>query len=101
MGLFDAFKKKPTGTSAGGPYRNPAFNKLYNLLFCDNPALFNFPDAATTPPWDSLFGEQLNVPVLENIARDQQIESRIRILAYNKLRLANHPVPDRDLLAVI
>ena len=38
MGLFD-FLKKPS-PAPGGPYRDAATNRIYELLFCDNVELY-------------------------------------------------------------
>ena len=67
------------------PYPNPASNAIYNLLFCDNPALF-LPKAGEKPTHWQLTLANANIPALELLASDELQEGRVRYLAYSKLR---------------
>ncbi|MES2261900.1 MAG: hypothetical protein V4724_25550 [Pseudomonadota bacterium] len=91
-----------TPTTAGdtyapsAPYRQDELNLIYNLLFCDNAALFKRQQESA-----SLFGELAEPDVVRTIADDSDEESRVRILACNWLRDNGHPVPARELMGVI
>lgn len=84
------------------PYAESHVNTLYNLLFCDDIALFCTDGSARAiGPWPTLFAEKLDATALSSLAADERAESRIRALAYNRLRAAGHTVPARKLLGVI
>jgi hypothetical protein len=99
------------GLAAGGaaaapsfytPYAQGQVNQIYNLLFCDDPALYaTDPATANTPLWRTLRGEPLDVPGLRRIAEDAGNEGRVRALAYHRLRSAGERVAPRHLLGVI
>ena len=82
------------------PYRSDAANDLYNLLFCDEPARFV---RKVTPQGvlAAVLAEPADRVVLESIAGDRDMESRVRMLAFNRLRAMNVAVPPRRLLGVI
>lgn len=84
------------------PYRNEQANRLYNLLFCDDPALLDTAGAASKgSPWSILLATTPDVAALERIASDATQESRVRAFAYNKLRGAGRDVPAKQVLGVI
>lgn len=90
------------GRNGGGhrPYRDDAANTLYNLLFCDEPERF----ATTGTPKGALatvLAEPADRVALESIANDHDMESRVRMLAFNRLRAMNVEVPPKQLLGVI
>ncbi len=69
------------------PYAEPQTNTLYNLLFCDEPALFTA--GAALPPTSHLaiaLNEDSAEADVRRIAEDATAESRARVLAYNWLR---------------
>lgn len=68
------------------PYAGPQVNLVYNLMFCDNLALFR-PEgaAAVEEPWSSLFTEPARVQALRRLADDATQESRMRALACRRL----------------
>jgi len=80
------------------PYQNDPVNHLYNLLFCDNPALFRTNDASDGPIGAVLSGA---TDTLERIGNDLEMESRVRILAFNRLRAMQIAVPPKRLLGTI
>jgi hypothetical protein len=67
------------------PYAEPAINLEYNQLFCDNLQLFR-PAGKLEGMWKTLFAKEPFIDSLKAIAEDNQIETRIRLLAYNMLR---------------
>ncbi len=108
------------------PYADPAVNYLYNLLFCDDLDLFRIEEAeadaawaaflAEEPDlaamvgteeaegdsvWPTLLAEESDLSALESIAQNDELEGRVRALAYNRLRHAGHPVPRGVVLGVI
>jgi len=93
----------PTSAQASdNPYKEAEANFIYNLLFCDQPALFKADHKGVlTPPWDALFSEKLDFDAIAIIAKDKTQESRVRMLAFNALRLAKKDVPKKELLATI
>jgi hypothetical protein len=82
------------------PYGNRSIDFFYNLLFCDNPELFRDgkqdASALTTVVSDAATRE-----MLEQIAADPAVESRVRVLAFNRLRAMKLPVPPKHLLGTI
>jgi hypothetical protein len=83
-------------------YKRPDVDYIYNLLFCDNIELFRTKDGKTPPgPWAVLLAPSPARADLEKIASDEKAESRVRVLAYNRLRAMKAPVPARRLLGVI
>jgi hypothetical protein len=96
MGLFDIFRKSK------GPYRDKSLNLIYELLFCDNLDLFKGSTVQDDKyPFDILVSDKSSVDDINRIINDDQLESRIKILAYNKLMLMGNQIKKKDLLGVI
>jgi hypothetical protein len=96
MGIFDIFKKKPK------PYNDQSTNLVYELLFCDNTNLYKDHSTQTDSyPWDILFSEATTKVDLEKILANVDIGSRVKILAYNKLRTMGQNIDKKILLGVI
>jgi len=84
------------------PYKGGATNFLYNLIFCDDLALFRPEDSKPlSGALAVLFSPTPRMEDIERIAKDENQESRIRILAFNFLRLHKVAVPSRQLLGVV
>jgi hypothetical protein len=84
------------------PYAEPHINFLYNLLFCDDIALFkNESTAESHGLWPTLLADEPDFQALMAIAENEHEESRIRILAYHRLRAEGQPVPPKILLGVV
>lgn len=91
----------PPVASGFAPYKNDAFNQIYNLLFCDNRDLFR---ASRKSPEDGpwiVLADNPSVDALRAIAEDESQESRLRMLAYNRLREMGASVPTKKLLGVV
>lgn len=92
------------GDRAGGPfyrpYRKVEVDKIYNLLFCDDPVLFRG-DGLGDGPIAAVLSDTADRETLERIANDLDIESRVRALAFNRLREMKVSVPLRRLLGTI
>lgn len=84
------------------PYKADATNFLYNLLFCDDLALFRPKDSR--PLMGALAVLLSSTPRMEDIeriAKDEKEESRVRLLAFNYLRSKNASVPVGLVLGVV
>ena len=77
------------------PYGTAKVNNIYNMLFCDDPALFKDQNG------QERFGAGAQVADVRKIAEDENEESRVRALAYNWLRARKESVPPGKLLGVI
>jgi hypothetical protein len=90
------------GRNGGGhrPYRSDAANDMYNLLFCDEPARFA-PRDDHHGVLATVLAERADRVALDSIANDRDMESRVRMLAFNRLRAMNVEVPSKLLLGVI
>lgn len=84
------------------PYGDLTINTIYNLLFCDDPALYKAHFAGKpTGVWEILFSESPSIEALVQIGSTEQEESRVRALAFNLLKAKGQAVPSRKLLGVI
>jgi hypothetical protein len=77
------------------PFAAAHANSIYNLLFCDDPALFKDQNG------QDRFSADSDPAKVRKIAEDQNEESRIRALAYNWLRAGHEIVPAGIVLGVI
>ena len=82
------------------PYKDRVADILYNLLFCDNPDLFRYDEPIASSLATVLSGEATR-ELLEKVAGDPAVESRVRMLAFNRLRAITLPVPAKQLLGTI
>ena len=84
------------------PYKQPGFNVVYNLLFCDDFALFKKNEAPPpASPLAVLFADPPDRDALDKLANDLDAESRYRVLAYRRLQASGFSVPSKRLLGVI
>jgi len=82
------------------PYGDESCNFIYNLLFCDIPTLFE--GSGESLPISLLLAPSTGAGALRTIADDAATyDSRIRALAFNRLRAMGEPVPSRILLGTI
>ncbi len=84
------------------PYADGSTNSIYNLLFCDDIQLYK--KAIKQPavyPWNILFSQDINVPLLQKITDDAATETRHKILAYRRLAAIGYTIEKKDLLGVI
>src|SRR4030095_4928684 len=94
MGLFS--KKQ------SGPYKEDSTNLIYELLFCDNLDLYKENSTSKENyPWNVLFADPPKTVDLQKIILDYDAESRVKLLAYNKLRSIGTDVEKKDLQGVI
>lgn len=83
------------------PYKHETNNFLYNLLFCDEPALFRPKPMPSTGSFAVLFSPTPRIEDVQRVANDENEESRLRVLAFNYLRSKKVEVPAKQLLGVI
>jgi len=83
------------------PYQNPATNRIYELLFCDDIKLYKNDQVAGKYPWNILFSSEKNIDALEKISGDLTLETRPKILALNKLAQNGQKSKNKDLLGVV
>jgi hypothetical protein len=84
------------------PYVSDAPNAIYGLLFCDDLAAFAPRPGAAPAPWQTtLFAAQPDAAKVETLARDDHAESRVRALAYYRLRTHGHAAAKGVLLGVV
>ncbi|MDQ3017498.1 MAG: hypothetical protein M3R25_12355 [Bacteroidota bacterium] len=83
------------------PYSQESYNKIYNLLFCDDPALFQFDKASPPYPWDILMAPDPLKDQLEKVALDIGVESRLRLLAYKLMKKAGWHDESKNLLGFV
>jgi len=84
------------------PYRSDACNFIYNLLFCDNLEMFrNGHGDDRQGPWATLLAEQPDAAALRALTADAAQESRVRVLAFNRLREIGQTATEQSLLGVI
>jgi hypothetical protein len=84
------------------PYRSDACNFIYNLLFCDNLEMFrNGHGDDRDGPWVALLADQPDAAALRAIAANAGEETRVRVLAFNRLREIGQPTAEKTLLGTI
>jgi len=96
------FGRKGDTTKSGPfyrPYPDEAANHIYNLLFCDDPSLFS----KDTPRGylGVVLSDSIDRETLDRIGNDLDVESRTRVLAFNRLRAMKASVPRKRLLGTI
>lgn len=95
-------QQSPTDAPFYRPYRQDAPNFIYNLLFCDDPELFKTEKAKHGDgPVSVVLSDDVERETLERIGNDPDTESRVRALAFNRLRAMALPVPRKQLLGTI
>ena len=86
-----------TGAPFYRPYQQDAPNFIYNLLFCDDPELFRTEKAKHGDgPVSVVLSDGVERETLERIGNNPDIESRVRALAFNRLRALALPVPRKQ-----
>ncbi|GAB3690389.1 hypothetical protein GCM10027592_07630 [Spirosoma flavus] len=83
------------------PYQNDALNNIYHQLFCDRLDAYNKVNPSAGYPWDTLLAESPNPDTLAAITADTSLETRMKLLAYNRLMELGISAKDKVLLGVI
>lgn len=91
-----------SGQSRINPYQSEATNLIYNLLFCDDLLLYKESiQSVTEYPFDLLFKDNISISDLQKLIADENLDSRIRLLAYNRILSLGHIPATKELLGVI
>lgn len=89
-------------TTISGPYTLPALNKIYELLFCDQPLLFASDEKqASVYPWNVLLAARPSIEQLRSITQDASAEARMKLLAYRRLAEKGDIIITKKLLGVV
>lgn len=81
---------------------HPANDALYDMLFCDRPERFAPAAGRPAAPWQTvLFNPGTDPRDVLALSTDEQVDARVRALAWNWLRERHYAVPKRQLLGVI
>ncbi len=83
------------------PYAQESINTIYNLLFCDEPSLFQIDKPTSTYPWDILLAPKPDKEQLIKVSHDTSLECRLRILAYTLLKKAGWHDDSKDFLGFV
>lgn len=85
------------------PYSDPAINRIYNMLFCDDAQAFAPARGQAAAPWQAtLFAQPAaNAQAVRALTEDTRQDARVRLLAMDWLRRNGHPVAPRQLLGVV
>jgi hypothetical protein len=84
------------------PYKDEAFNKIYDLLFCDNVDLYR--ESCTSPdiyPWKDLLAANPSDEALKKIIDDNDAEARHKALAAHLLAMRGISCDNRRIFGVI
>lgn len=83
------------------PYSSKEMNMVYEMLFSDRPEIFKRQQAAAPSyTWKVLMSDNSSDADLQNIAEDELIESRLRLLACRLLQERGITLP-KELLGVV
>jgi hypothetical protein len=99
---WDLRRRNRAGRRGYRPYRDKGCNSIYNMVFCDMPQVFRAAlDNKPEGDWATLLAKVPLAPALNQIADDPAQETRMRLLAFNRLRELKQPVPEKQLMGVI
>ncbi|HIJ39323.1 MAG TPA: hypothetical protein HPP80_10560, partial [Rhodospirillaceae bacterium] len=83
------------------PYESEKINHSYNLLFCDRWEMF-LPEENLAGDWRPVvFGEPFDLHQVQSLAYDESAESRVRFLAFGRLRRKKIAILPKIILGVI
>jgi len=103
IGTLNFFKFKGNPLKDGfTPYVDAACNRRYNMLFCDKLDVFRDEfRAQQMGAWSALLSKRPYPAALRAIADDHEHASRLRLLAYHRLREMRQPIARKQLLGVV
>src|SRR5262249_14737243 len=97
IGVAASPRTPPASPDRFEPYKNRAPNVIYKLLFCDDLELLRTGENEKAEgPLTTLLAKSPDTSALRVIADDASLESRLRVLAYNRLRENGAPVPSKN-----
>lgn len=84
------------------PYKGDGPNAIYVQLFADDlQGFLHGHDVPEGYPWTTIYDEAATRDALLAIARDRDVDARLRLLAYHRLRTSGEKFPEKDLLGVV
>lgn len=83
------------------PYRNPAANEIYHLLFCDDPRAFSSGQREPASWQRTLFVDPFEADAVRALAADAAADARVRLLACRRLAAEGAALPRKELLGVV
>lgn len=101
FGIGVAVSAQASALELPAPYSKDSVNFMYNLLFCDEPSLFNKFGEGEPTYWEKALFLDPNEKNVRGVAENIEEESRVRVLAYNWLRKNNKSLAKGILLGVI
>lgn len=101
-GIVVASGSAMASTGLHNPYNESHVNFMYNLLFCDDLALFKREESRRDEGvLATVLTESAGAATLRAIARDENNEGRVRAVAYHRLRMMDEEIASKELLGVI
>ena len=103
LGLGLAVASTPAVAQQHEPYaKGSAANEIYELLFCDRSSAFQPKPGGKPTDWQLvLFGDGQDPAKVDELAKDDRAESRVRALAFNWLRMHERETPKGVVLGVV
>jgi len=101
FGIGVAMTAQASALELPTPYEEDSINFMYNLLFCDEPSLFNKINDEKPIYWEEVLFLNPNEKGIREVAENKEEESRVRALAFNWLRENKKPIAKGILLGVI
>lgn len=83
------------------PYKDETINKMYHILFCDDADAFRAVSESPTDRFAPLFAAPFDEATLRALADDVGVESRLRLLAVNRLRAEGRDTGPKQLHGIV
>ncbi len=83
------------------PYQDEAINKMYHILFCDDADAFRAVSESPNDRFAPLFAPRFDEAKLRALADDVGVESRLRLLAVNRLRAEGRDTGPKQLHGIV
>ena len=99
MGLFNFFSKKEVKSIK--PYKQEAFNIIYDMLFCDHVSFYKTEIQISDYPWNVLLANTHEIDKLSEVIKDNTLDTRCKIIANYILRAQGSVIEEKELLGVI
>ncbi len=101
LGIGMAVSSPINGAELPEPYEDKTVNIMYNLIFCDEPSLFNSASDELPAYWQNALFNTPSKESVSAIAEDTKEESRVRLLAYSWLKEHKIAIKKGVLLGVV
>ena len=85
-----------------GPYKGDGPNAIYVQLFADDlQGFLHGHDVPAGYPWTTIYDTAAEKEALLSIGRDKEVDARLRLLAYHRLRTSGVSIEEKDILGVV